>query len=227
MRTTHAPLFCPARATPLFRKLHCGFGRKKKIYPASNLAAVQPLPTTLTLALTRRALSSWHCRFCAEQSDVSRWSVLPLKRANTRRQCPPGPICAGDRFSPQNARASGLRHKAFPTEKASARPSGHLFFPAMPGSPASDGWEHHAVQSGFAWKLCPISMLTLPSHYGKSVVFPCVRLRAVALATTRAIHIFNVELLYMAGSRPSRPAHHACVLRLSANGKIVDTSQDV
>ena len=39
-------------------------------------------------------------------------------------------------------------------------------------------------------------MLTLPSHYGKSVVFPCVRLRIVALATTRAIHIFNVELLY-------------------------------
>ena len=39
-------------------------------------------------------------------------------------------------------------------------------------------------------------MLTLPSHYGKSVVFPCVRLRVVALATTRAIHIFNVELLW-------------------------------
>ena len=39
-------------------------------------------------------------------------------------------------------------------------------------------------------------MLTLPSHYGKSVVFPCVRLRVVALATTGAIHIFNVELLY-------------------------------
>ena len=49
--------------------------------------------------------------------------------------------------------------------------------------------------SGFALKLCPISLLTLPSHYGKSVVFPCVRLRVVALATTRAIHIFNVELL--------------------------------
>ena len=32
-------------------------------------------------------------------------------------------------------------------------------------------------------------------HYGKSVVFPCVRLRVVALATTRAIHIFTVELL--------------------------------
>ena len=42
-------------------------------------------------------------------------------------------------------------------------------------------------------------MLTLPSHYGKSVVFPCVLscvlVRVVALATTRAIHIFNVELL--------------------------------
>ena len=45
-------------------------------------------------------------------------------------------------------------------------------------------------------ELCPISLLTLPSHYGKSVVFPCVQLRVVALATTRAIHIFNVELLY-------------------------------
>ena len=101
---------------------------------------------------------------------MSRSSVLPLKRANARRQCPPGPMCAGDHFSPQNARASGLRYKAFPTEKASARPSGHLFFPAMPGSPASDGWEHHTVQSGFAWKLCPISMLTLPSHYGKGVI---------------------------------------------------------
>ncbi len=29
----------------------------------------------------------------------------------------------------------------------------------------------------------------------KKRVFPCVRLRVVALATTRAIHIFNVELL--------------------------------
>ena len=35
----------------------------------------------------------------------------------------------------------------------------------------------------------------LPSHHGKSVVFPCVRLRVVALATTRSIRIFNVELL--------------------------------
>ena len=38
-------------------------------------------------------------------------------------------------------------------------------------------------------------MLTLPSHYGKSVVFPCVQLLVVALATTSAIHIFNVELV--------------------------------
>ena len=39
-------------------------------------------------------------------------------------------------------------------------------------------------------------MLTLPSHDGKSVVSPRVRLLVVSLATTRAIHIFNVELLW-------------------------------
>ena len=39
-------------------------------------------------------------------------------------------------------------------------------------------------------------MLALPSLYGKRVVFPCVRLRIIDLATARAIHIFNVELLY-------------------------------
>ena len=53
-------------------------------------------------------------------------------------------------------------------------------------------------------------MLTLPSHYGKSVVFPCVRLRVVALATTRAIHIFHVELLWPEpaahGGAPACPA---------------------
>ncbi len=54
-------------------------------------------------------------------------------------------------------------------------------------------------ESGFALRSCPISMLALPSHYGKSVVFPCVRLRVVAPATTRAIHIFNVESLYTPG----------------------------
>ena len=42
---------------------------------------------------------------------------------------------------------------------------------------------------------------------GKSVVFPCVRLRLAALATTRAIHIFNGELLLLlSGSRARQGA---------------------
>ena len=44
-------------------------------------------------------------------------------------------------------------------------------------------------------EIVSIPLLTLPSHYGKSVVFPCVRLRVVALATTRAIRIFTMESL--------------------------------
>ena len=66
-------------------------------------------------------------------------------------------------------------------------------------------------------------MLTLPSHYGKSVVFPCVRLRVAALATTRAIRIFNVELLYsrnrlfdsvrrISNGKPFFPASHQGML---------------
>ena len=57
-------------------------------------------------------------------------------------------------------------------------------------------------------------MLTLPSHYGKSVVFPCVRLRVVALATTRAIHILNVELLY-----PPVPIRRMRPPRISVSGE--------
>ena len=44
-------------------------------------------------------------------------------------------------------------------------------------------------------EIVSISLLTPPSYYGKSVVFPCVRLRVVALATTRAIRIFTMESL--------------------------------
>ena len=69
---------------------------------------------------------------------------------------------------PRDDRPYGGKRQAFPTENALER---------------------------IRIEIVSISMLTLPSHYGKSVVFPCVRLRVVALATTRAIHIFNVELL--------------------------------
>ena len=72
-----------------------------------------------------------------------------------------------------------------------------MFFPqnAKPYGVKRVRFKLKMLSSGFALKLCPISMLTLPSHYGKSLFFPCVRLLVVALATTRAIHIFNGELL--------------------------------